>query len=171
MGTGKSSVGRLLARQLRYDFTDTDRLVVERTGMEITAIFKAHGEEFFRAQERLALESLGGRNRLIIATGGGIVTRSENVALLRAMAFVVWLTASEEVIFERVSRNTRRPLLHTPNPRETISTLLAQRRALYAGAAHLTVDTSVRSHAEVAGLIIAASVERFGWAPVSPADS
>src|SRR5215210_133056 len=136
MGTGKSSVGRRLARQLRFQFTDTDRLIVEQTGKDIPTIFKENGEAFFRDQERLALESLRGRGQLVIATGGGIVTRAQNVALLREMAFLVWLTADEDVIFERVSRNARRPLLQTPNPRETIATLLAQRYSLYENAAH-----------------------------------
>lgn len=153
MGSGKSSVGRLLSRRLGFRFVDTDKLVVENTGRPITEIFQAHGEAFFREQERLALESLREKTRLVIATGGGIVTREENVALLREVAFVVWLAASEEVIFERVSRTNKRPLLQTPNPRETISTLLTQRKALYENAAHLVVDTSAESHAKIAATI------------------
>ena len=154
MGSGKSSVGRLLAKKLRFHFVDTDRMVVERAGRQITEIFNEQGEPFFREQERLALESLRGQRRLVVATGGGIVMQPENVALLRELAFVVWLSASEEIIFERVSRNDRRPLLHTPNPRKTIAALLAQRRPLYESAAHFCVETSRRPHAEVAGAIL-----------------
>lgn len=154
MGSGKSSVGRLVAQRLGFQFVDTDRIVIKNTGRQITEIFQEHGESFFRDQERLALESLCSQERLVIATGGGIVTRAENVALLREVAFVVWLTVSEEVIFERVSRTNKRPLLQTENPRKTISTLLAQRSPLYENAAHFVVETSAHSHAEIAGKII-----------------
>jgi shikimate kinase len=157
MGSGKSSVGRLVAQRLDFRFVDTDRIVVQSTRRQITEIFQEEDESFFREQERLALESLQDKQHLVIATGGGIVTRAENVALLRQTAFVVWLTVSEEVIFERVSRTNKRPLLQTANPRETISTLLAQRRPLYQSAAHLTVETSTRSHAEIAEEIIVAA--------------
>jgi shikimate kinase len=160
MGSGKSSVGRLLAKRLRFRFVDTDRMIVQHTGKEITAIFAEHGEPFFREHEQRALRALRDWRGLVIATGGGIVTRQENVALLREIAFVVWLTASDEVIFERVSRNTRRPLLHTENPRETIATLFAQRRPLYEKAANFVVDTSTRSHAEIADMVIT-EAQRF----------
>jgi len=160
MGSGKSSIGRLLAKKLHYRFVDTDQLVVKSAGMAITEIFKEHGEPFFREQERLALESLHGWQRLVIATGGGIVLRAENVPLLREMAFVVWLTASEEILFERVSRNTKRPLLHTENPRATISALLAARHPLYENAAHFVIDTSTKPHAEIADEILS-QAERF----------
>lgn len=154
MGSGKSSVGRMIAQRLDWRFFDTDQLVVERTGREISAIFGEEGEGFFREQECAALEALAHEDRQVIATGGGIVMRAENVARLREMSFVVWLTVSEEVIFERVSRNQKRPLVQTENPRETIAALLAVRRPLYENAAHFVIDTSARPHAEIAAAII-----------------
>ncbi|SRR5581483_2202101 len=164
MGSGKSSIGRMLARKLGWDFADTDHLIVQRDGREISEIFATNGEAFFREQEHAAIESLRDSGRHIIATGGGIVTQPENVTLLREMSFVVWLTATEEVIFERVSRNTNRPLLQTPNPRETIAALHALRLPLYESAAHFAIDTSTRSHAEIADEIIAAAQRHYGVA-------
>ena len=102
-----------------------------------------------------------GSRRLIIATGGGIVTRPENVGLLRALGGVIFLTASEDVLFERVSRTSHRPLLHTDNPRATFAELLARRRTLYEACAHFTVDSSVLAHAEVADAILAWEREFF----------
>jgi shikimate kinase len=156
MGSGKSSVGRLVARTLRGRFVDTDRLVVERAGRDITDIFATNGEGFFRQEESRALCSLLGGRGLVVATGGGIVTVAANLAALKELGFVVWLTASEETIWDRVSRNTKRPLLRTQNPRETVRTLLAARNPLYEKAADLRVDTTLLTHAEVAEKICAA---------------
>lgn len=155
MGSGKSSIGRLIAAKLRYSFVDTDQIVVKKSGTGISEIFRLHGEDYFRVQERLAIESLKTGMGQVIATGGGVVTRPENTALLRELGFVVWLTASEEVIFNRVSRNKKRPLLQTPNPRQTIADLLAQREPLYEAAAHWKIDTSTQSHEAIADALIA----------------
>ena len=163
MGSGKSSIGRLLATKLGFHFLDTDALVVEDAGMQITEIFEWKGEEVFRDYETRALTYLAERNAkgMVLATGGGIVTRESNLPLLHQLGFVVELTASEEVIFERVSRNKARPLLQTPNPRETIAQLLARRAPFYAAAADFTIETSAKSHTEVADTIIAEARRRF----------
>jgi shikimate kinase len=150
MGSGKSSVGRLVARTLHGRFVDTDRMVAESAGREITEIFAKEGEGWFREEESRALRSLLGGRGLVVATGGGIVLAPGNVAALKELGLVVWLTASEEVIWERVSRNRKRPLLDTENPRETVRTLLEKRNPLYEAAADLKVDTTRLTHAEVA---------------------
>jgi len=150
MGSGKSSVGRLLAGTLHGRFVDTDRLVVNRAGREITDIFASEGEAWFREQESLVLRSLLSGSGLVVATGGGIVIAPGNAAALKRLGFVVWLAASEEVIWERVSRNRKRPLLHTENPRETVRALLEKRNPLYEAVADLKVETSGLTHAEVA---------------------
>jgi len=155
MGSGKSSVGRLIARTLRGRFVDTDRLVTDAAGREITDIFAQEGEAWFRLQESRSLRSLRAGSGLVISTGGGIVTVPENLPLLKALGFVVWLEASEEVLWERVSRNNKRPLLHTENPRATLHALLEKRNPLYASVADLRVDTSGLTHMEVAGQILA----------------
>jgi shikimate kinase len=154
MGSGKSSVGRLVAARLGFQFVDTDQLIVQKTGAQITEIFREHGEEFFRDEESRALESLQNQSGLVIATGGGIVVRESNVALLRNLGAVVWLTANEEVIFDRVSRNSKRPLVQTENPRETIRSLLALRNPLYAAAAQFTVESGGLPHDKVAEAVI-----------------
>ncbi len=154
MGAGKSSVARELARLTARRWTDTDKQVVRETGLAITEIFSRHGESHFRRLETEALRSLLGEPRLIVATGGGIVTREENLPLLRALGCVAFLTASEDVLFERVSRNRQRPLLQTEDPRAALHALIRSRGPLYADCAHFTVDTSVGSHAEIARTVL-----------------
>ncbi len=155
MGAGKSSVARELSRICRRRWVDTDRLVVQQAGAPITEIFAAHGEAHFRQMETAALRSLAEQRRLIVATGGGIVTEPANPPLLQALGCVVWLTADEEVLYERVARNDRRPLLQTTDPRATLHSLLETRRPLYTSCAHVTVDTSTGSHLHVAETVLA----------------
>lgn len=150
MGSGKSSVGRLVARSLKGRFVDTDREVIDRDGREIAEIFAEEGEGYFRQRETEALRSLLGKSGLVVATGGGIVTAPGNAAALKELGYVVWLTASEEMIWERVSRNQKRPLLRTENPRETVHELLEKRNPLYEAVADLKIDTTEMTHAEVA---------------------
>lgn len=163
MGSGKSSIGRLVAGRLGFRFLDTDALIVQGAGMEIAGIFEREGEERFRDRETEVLESIGERRHCVVATGGGTVLRERNRELLRDLGLVVLLTASEEVIFDRVSRNSRRPLLQTENPRATISRLLENRRAAYEAAAHWALDTSVLSHAQAADAVIAEARRAFAW--------
>ncbi len=163
MGSGKSAIGRQTAARLRFQFVDTDDLIVERGGMTIPEIFARHGEAHFRELETNALESCGMLSRYVIATGGGAVLRPENHALLRRLGFVVQLTASEDVIFERVSRNANRPLLQTPDPRGTVARMLRERRPLYDQVADFTLDNSTLPHAASAQEIITAARKAFGW--------
>ncbi len=150
-----------MARKLGMRFVDTDRVLVDEAGLEIAEIFAAHGESHFRDLESAALVSLMEKERCVIATGGGIVLRERNRELLREIGFVVGLTASEEVIFERVSRNSKRPLLKSENPRNAVCRLLAERRGLYEAAADFTVDTTLIGHEEVAEIIVAAARRIF----------
>jgi shikimate kinase len=163
MGTGKSSVGKLVANRLRFQFVDNDTLVVDRAGMEITEIFAKYGESTFRDYETRALESIEHLNRCVISTGGGAVLREENRAILRRIGVVVLLTAREEVIYDRVARNTKRPLLSTGEPRETIAQILAERTDAYAAAAQVTVDTSDLTREQAAEAVIAEAKKAFGW--------
>lgn len=155
MGTGKSSVGRLIARFAHMHFVDTDDLIVEKAGKSIPEIFAAEGMEHFRQLETQVLRDLAGTPKgVVIATGGGIVTRPENVPLLHALGTIVWLTADEAVIFERVSRNRNRPMLHTENPRETMNKLLEERLPLYRDLGEIVADTSWMSQGDVAHSIL-----------------
>lgn len=154
MGSGKSSVGRTLARTTRLPRFDTDEMVAARFGLTITEIFETHGEEKFREAETDALRELSGKGRAIIVTGGGIVLRPENVELLRALGTIVHLGADEATLFKRISRRTTRPLLRTENPRATVTELLRARLPLYGSAAEVEVDTSALTHDEVAKMIL-----------------
>jgi shikimate kinase len=167
MGSGKSSVGRLIAQRLGFHFTDTDRLIVERTGLSIADIFATQGETAFRDLETSTLRTFSSLNRAVISTGGGLVLREENRALLRELGFVVWLTASEQVLFDRVSRNQKRPLLQTADPRATIHELLEARRAFYEEAAQFTLDSSTLTHAAAADTVIAEARRAFSWQTVA----
>ncbi|HSI10895.1 MAG TPA: shikimate kinase [Chthoniobacter sp.] len=163
MGSGKTSVGRLIAQRLGFQFIDTDALVVERVGMQIPEIFARHGEPWFRDQESAALRSLGILSRVVVSTGGGLILRPENREFLPELGLVVWLTASEEVIFERVSRNKKRPLLQTADPRQTVHDLLEQRRPLYEGAAQFTLDSTLLGHDTAAEWVIEKARQAFSW--------
>jgi len=167
MGSGKSTIGRLIAGRLGFQFVDTDALVVQRAGCEIAEIFQRDGEAGFRDHETAALESLTHRDRCVIATGGGVIVRERNRELLRELGLVVLLHASEDAIFERVSRNSKRPLLQTENPRQTLANLLAARRPLYEAAAQWTFDNTSAPHRVAAEAVIAEARRVFGWQPAS----
>lgn len=163
MGSGKSSIGRLLARRLGFQFLDTDQLVIDRAGMEISDIFARYGEPAFREMETSVLLSVSHLRRCVIATGGGAVLSEQNRMIMRQIGFVVGLTASEEVIFDRVSRNNKRPLLQTADPLETMRKLLASRAEAYAAAAQFTLDTTELTHLDALEVIAAEARQAFGW--------
>ena len=152
MGSGKSFMGRALAARTGWPRYDTDEMIAAHYGLSIAEIFAQHGEEAFRAAETEALAQVPGRPA-IVATGGGMVLRGENVKRLRRFGIIVHLTADEETLFARVSRQTR-PLLQTENPRSTLSEMLSVREPLYHQAADLTVDTSKLRPEEVADQIL-----------------
>lgn len=142
MGCGKTTVGQLLARQLGFQFIDTDQLIVKKARRTIPLIFEQEGETGFRAIESGILDDLVTTDRAVIATGGGIITVAENLPKLRQLGLVIWLNPPEEVLFQRITRNHDRPLVRTGNPRQTVHDLLAARRPLYTSAADLDVDVS-----------------------------
>ena len=142
MGCGKTTVGALLARQLGFQFIDTDQLIAQKAQLPIPRIFETEGEAGFRSRESAALDSLAATSHAVIATGGGIVTIPNNLPKLRALGLVIWLNPPEPILYARIQRNQDRPLLRSPNPRQTLHDLLALRRHLYAATAHLDVDVS-----------------------------
>ncbi len=143
MGCGKTTVGQLLARQLGFQFIDTDQLIVKKARRSIPDLFEEEGEAGFRVRESSILDDLTTTaDRAVIATGGGIVTIPDNIPKLRALGLVIWLNPPEDVLFQRIMRNQDRPLVRTPNPRQTVHDLLILRRPLYTRAAHLDVDIS-----------------------------
>jgi len=154
MGAGKTSVGRLIARKLQYDFVDTDDLVIEAVGIPISEIFRKYGEIRFRSEEALVARKLARRERMVIATGGGLVMNPENVRQLKENGIFILLTANSQVILERVSRRHTRPLLEKNKTIETIERLYAARKDYYLGCADYTVDTSTLSLEDSADAVI-----------------
>ena len=154
MGAGKTTVGRELALLTKWPLYDTDDTISARFGMPIADFFDSRGEETFRDAERDALATIP-RHRAIVATGGGIVLRPENIATLRALGPVIYLEADESTLFARVaSGGERRPLLETEDPRATLAHLLRAREPLYRAAADLSVDTTRFRPAEAAQAIV-----------------
>ena len=151
-GTGKTSVGRILADRLGLPFYDTDALVEQLAGMPIPEIFRALGEAHFRALEREVVASLRDTEG-VTGTGGGVVCDPTNVADLRRHGRVFLLTAPPGVIHERIAGSDRPGLTGLP-PEEEISTLLLWRKGAYLGAADACIDTANRTPAGVAGTIL-----------------
>ena len=154
MGSGKSSVGRILERRTGWPRLDTDELVSAQFGRAIPEIFADFGEEKFRDTESEVVRQLSSGSRAIVVTGGGIVLRADNIDLLRRAGTLVHLEADEETLFRRVSRRATRPLLQTENPRATLAELLRARLPLYRQAADFQVDTSRLTHEEVADAVM-----------------
>ncbi len=152
MGSGKSTVGRELHQRLGYPLVDMDQVIEQRARKSIAAIFADEGEQVFRDRETSLLEELDDPTapRRIISTGGGVIGREVNRALLRQLGYVVWLNAPMSVILDRTSKNRERPLLHTDDPAAKIAALMETRRPLYDEAAHLRVDTAGLDSKELA---------------------
>ena len=153
MGTGKSSVGQLVAGQLHFSFLDTDHMIETRAGKTINEIFTRDGEPAFREWERRIVEELALRPRTVISTGVGLPAQEENLASLKTHALVVCLWASPEKIWERVRGQTHRPLLNDPDPPAKIRQLLEIREPHYRQA-DILVNTEMRSIREVAQQIV-----------------
>lgn len=153
MGTGKTSVARLLAEKLQFDFLDTDDAIEARAGKSIPRIFAEEGEAAFRQLEAELVRSLESRRHTVIATGGGLAANPGCLDSLKTHALVVCLWASPETIWQRVRHQTHRPLLQTADPEERIRQLLAQRDQFYRQA-DLLLNTEQRSPRQVALIVL-----------------
>ena len=149
MGAGKTSVGRLVAENLGFEFLDTDELIQSRTGRTIADIFAKEGESAFRALEKQMVQELSAREKTVISTGGGLPTNADNLKALKSYALVVCLWASPEKIWERVRNQSHRPLLHDADPQKKIRELLAAREPFYKQA-DVLINTDLRSVREAA---------------------
>ena len=153
MGTGKSSVGQMLASALHFTFLDTDHAIETRAGKTIADIFAQDGEPAFREWERSLVQELTQRKKTIISTGGGLAADDANLVSLKTHALVVCLWASPEKIWERVRNQTHRPLLNGPEPLAKIKSLLAAREPFYRQS-DVLMNTELRSVREVAQQVI-----------------
>jgi shikimate kinase len=150
MGSGKSAVGRHLARLLDAPFYDSDIEIEKRTGVDIPYIFEKEGESGFRLREREAIESLTLLEPLVLATGGGAVLLPENRAHLAERGCVVYLQTSVEQQVNRVRHMRNRPLLNNVDSTDKLTQLMAERAQLYSEIADLTVATDGRRIQSVA---------------------
>ena len=157
MGSGKTAVGKSVARLLRLQFVDSDAEIERRTGVDITYIFEREGEAGFRQREREIIAELTQRNRCLLSTGGGAVIAEPNRSVLRDRGFVVYLHTSVEEQAERTAHGSHRPLLaNVANPAQRLAELMAVREPLYRGVAHAVVNTDRRKVQAVAEDVAAA---------------
>lgn len=147
MGCGKTTVGKELSKATGLPLLDMDAVIEEQVGKSIPEIFKEDGEAHFRALETALLRYLEGtvgtrRGSSVISTGGGVVERPENRAILHRLGFTVWLQVGIPTLLSRTARTNNRPLLMADDRETTLRRLLAHRAPLYAQTAHLTLDTA-----------------------------
>ena len=134
MGSGKSSTGRPLAEKLGYGFVDSDSVIEQLAGCSIPEIFQRDGEAGFRALETQVLSAISERHSLVVATGGGVVTRSENWGVMH-QGIVIWLDVEREQLLKRLEADsTPRPLLEEPDPAQALDRILNARRPQYSEA-------------------------------------
>ncbi len=170
-GCGKTTVARLLAERLGWGWVDADDELERRAGQSVRAVFAAEGEIGFRRREDAILRELCGRQRHVLATGGGAVLREDNRALLRSSARVVWLIADAETLWRRLEGDgmtaERRPQL-AGGGRAEVEEVLRQREALYRACADCEISTAGRSPDEVAAEIAAGLLARGPFPNSSP---
>ncbi len=150
MGSGKTTVGPLLAELLGVPFVDLDEVAVERAGMSVDEVFAAEGEAGWRHRERDVLVELAADRPLVLGCGGGVVLSQENRRTLRERYTTVYLSASTDTLTERLAGATDRPLLDVPEPKKQIERLSAQRLCVYEVVADITVATDGQTPNEIA---------------------
>ncbi len=153
MGTGKTIVGQILAKELGKEFVEMDACIEERNSLKIVDIFAQKGEAYFRGLEKILLGELSQKEDLVISCGGGLVCDSDNLKQLKETGAVFALKASVSTIYQRTKGHTHRPILNVDNPPEKIEQLLKKRACCYAQAQY-SIDTDDLSPEEVANKII-----------------
>ena len=153
-GSGKSTVGRQLARQLQMRFADSDTEIERRLGVTIRDWFAEQGEESFRNVEAEVIDDLTRRHDTVLATGGGAVIRPENREALHARAKVVYLRSTPEELFRRLRHDTQRPLLQVADPLRRLRELFRDRDPLYRKTAHFVVEAARPSVSSLLGMVL-----------------
>jgi shikimate kinase len=160
MGTGKTAVGRELARKKKWHFIDLDDLIELREKRTISEIFCREGEPYFRRSEKRVLKEVAKEKKFVVASGGGIVLDKENIRTMKETGLMVCLVASPEVILKRIAGYSHRPLLNVANPKKQIE-LLLKLRAPYYAQADKTIDTSKLSVGQVVEKITKAATKKI----------
>jgi len=153
MGTGKTEVGRILSKKLGYSLVDSDSLIEKEQKMTIAEIFEHFGEPAFRDMECDSIKRIADKERLVLATGGGVPLREENMSHLRRKGVIVCLTASSETILQRTVTDNHRPLLQVKDPLKKINDLIETRKPYYERA-DVIINTEGKTPLEVAEEII-----------------
>ncbi|MDO4285608.1 MAG: shikimate kinase [Eubacteriales bacterium] len=156
MGSGKTTIGRRIAALSGREFFDTDVMIEQETGVSVTEIFAAEGEEGFRRRETQLLQKLVGEGAdgRVYATGGGMILRQENRDLLHRLGEVVWLQVKPQTVIDRLSGDTTRPLLQGDDRMRKVTDLMQSRRSCYEDAADFAVSVDGRRPAEIARQIL-----------------
>lgn len=154
MGSGKSTVGRALARKTGYEFFDSDREIEARCGVDIPTIFDYEGEAGFRQRESRIIDELTQQPNIVLATGGGSILREDNRAHLRSRGHVILLSVDIKEQLRRVAFDSSRPLLQTEDPEAKLSSLMNERAGLYRAVADIEVSTDVRRMHHVVSRIL-----------------
>ena len=154
MGSGKSTVGKIISDELFLNFFDTDDEIESRTGASIDWIFDLEGEEGFRKRESSILEEMVKQNSIVLSTGGGIILSDSNRELLSSRGTVFYLSTPISVQLERTSKDKDRPLLKNGDPEEILTRLQKERKDLYESVSDHVIETENKSSQEVASEII-----------------
>jgi len=159
MGTGKTAVGQELAKKKKWQFVDLDELIELRERKTISDIFTKDGEPYFRRLEHRVLKEVASQKKFVVACGGGIMIKFENIKVMKKTGIIICLSATPEVILKRVSGCTHRPLLKVGDPKRQIELLLKIRQPYYA-LADKTIDTSGLSVKEIVAKILRISAKK-----------
>lgn len=154
MGAGKSTIGRALAKELKLEFFDSDEVIEQKAGADISWIFDIEGEEGFRRREQKIIDELTQKTNIVLATGGGVVMTPENRNALAARGTVIYLRTSLQQQFERTKRDNKRPLLQTDNLEDRLEMLRLEREHLYEELADVSFETDKLTVKAVANNIV-----------------
>ena len=154
MGSGKTTIGKLIAKKLRYKFIDTDLLMEEKTGVKVPLIFEYEGEEGFRKRETKILSEVLLSDNIVLATGGGIVLSDNNRQQLKERGNVIYLNAEINELAKRLSNDKTRPLLQNTDIKEKLKELMGHRSFLYESIADSIIQTKNKRAPDIANEII-----------------
>ena len=154
MGSGKTTISKLLAEKIGMEVVEMDETIVYREGMSIPDIFREKGEDYFRKRETELLSELTGSRNMVVSCGGGTPLRECNVTEMRKSGRIVWLTAAPETVLRRVKEDHSRPLLENRKDTESIRQMLEERREKYEAAADFTVATDDLDTVTICDIII-----------------
>ena len=154
MGSGKTTIGKIIAKKLNYKFIDSDALIEEKTGVKVPLIFEYEGESGFRKRETKILSEIIKMNSIVLATGGGIILSKTNRQLLSKSSVVIYLNATIKELVKRLANDKERPLIQNVNKEKKLKELIEHRGKLYESVADHVIETKEKRASEIAGEII-----------------